>query len=208
MEEVLELYTLPYDPSYPLVCFDESCKQLISEVQQPLTAEPGQPKRFDYQYEREGVCNLFMFFEPLKAWRHVEVTAQRTSIDYARQMKYLVDERYPEAEKIRVVQDNLNTHVKASLYKAFTPSEARRILGKLAFYYTPKHGSWLNMAEIEFSVLSRQCLNRRISAKETLIREVEAWEQQRNQASAPVNWQFTTENARTKLTRLYPSILT
>jgi hypothetical protein len=142
MEEVIELYTRPYDPNYPLVCFDESCKQLISEIQQPLTAQPGQPERFDYQYQREGVCNLFMFFEPLKSWRHVEVTEQRTCVDYARQMKYLVDECYPQAQKIRVVQDNLNTHVKASLYKAFVPSEARRLLDKLEFYYTPKHGSW------------------------------------------------------------------
>lgn len=208
MEEVLELYTRPYDPNYPLVCFDESCKQLISEIQQPLTAQPGQPERFDYQYQREGVCNLFMFFEPLKSWRHVEVTEQRTSVDYAQQMKYLVDECYRDARKIRVVQDNLNTHVKSSLYKAFVPSEARRLLDKLEFYYTPKHGSWLNMAEIELSVLNRQCLNRRISDRETLIKEVKAWEQQRNQNSSPVDWQFTTEDARVKLTRLYPSIST
>lgn len=206
MEEVLELYTSPYDPSYPLVCFDEASKQLISETRQPLAAEPGQPERFDYQYEREGVANLFMFFEPLKSWRHVEVTDQRTSIDYARQMKFLVDERYPEAQKIRVVQDNLNIHVKASLYKAFHPREARRILDKLELHYTPKHGSWLNMAEIELSVLNRQCLNRRISSREILISEVEAWEQRRNQISTPVDWQFTTEDARIKLTKLYPSI--
>lgn len=208
MEEVLELYTRPYDPSYPVVCFDESNKQLIAEVRQPLPVQPGQPSRFDCEYERKGVSNLFMFFEPLKAWRHVEVTDQRTSIDYAHQMKYLVDERYSEAKKIRLVQDNLNTHTKASLYKAFAPGEARRILNKLEFYYTPKHGSWLNMAEIEFSVLNRQCLNRRIPAKETLIEEVEAWEQRRNQTSSPVDWQFTTEDARIKLTRLYPSIST
>lgn len=208
MEEILEVYTHPYNPAYPLVCFDESSKQLISETRQPLSAKPGQPERFDYQYEREGVGNLFMFFEPLTGWRHVEVTAQRTSIDYARQMKYLVDECYPEAEKIRVVQDNLNTHVKASLYKAFIPSEARRILEKLEFYYTPKHGSWLNMAEIEFSILNRQCLNRRICSKEILLKEVTAWEQKRNQTSSPVNWQFTTEDARIKLTKLYPSIST
>ncbi len=206
MEEVLELYTRPYDPCYPLVCFDESSKQLISETRQPLTAEPGKPERFDYQYQREGVRNLFMFFEPLKAWRHVEVTDQRTSIDYAQQMKYLVDECYPEAIKIRVVQDNLNTHVKASLYKAFCPCEARRILDKLEFYYTPKHGSWLNMAEIELSVLNRQCLNRRIPFEETLIQEVQAWEQRRNRTSTPVDWQFTTEDARIKLTKLYPSV--
>lgn len=149
-----------------------------------------------------------MFFEPLKAWRHVEVTEQRTSVDYARQMKYLLDERYPEAKRIRVVQDNLNPQVKASLYKAFIPSEARRLLDKLEFYYTPKHGSSLNMAEIEFSVLNRQCLNRRLPSQETLLREVKAWEQQRNQNSSPVDWQLTTEDARIKLRRLYPSILT
>lgn len=175
MEEILELYTLPYNQSYPLVCFDESNKQLVSEVRKPLTTKPGKPERFDYEYKREGVSNLFMFFEPLKAWRHVEVTDQRTSINYAQQMKYLVDERYPDAEKIRVVQDNLNPHTKASLYKAFSPSEARSISNKLEFYYTPKHGSWLNMAEIELSVINRQCLNRRISNKETLSQEVEAW---------------------------------
>jgi hypothetical protein len=206
MEEVLELYTRPYDQCYPVVCFDESSKQLIAETRQPLSAQPGQPERYDFEYERIGVSNLFMFFEPLTAWRHVEVTDQRTSVDYAQQMKYLVDKRYPEAEKIRLVQDNLNTHVKASLYKAFSPDEARRILNKLEFHYTPKHGSWLNMAEIELSVLNRQCLNRRISDKEILIQEVKAWEQQRNQNSSPVNWQFTTEDARIKLTRLYPSV--
>jgi hypothetical protein len=200
------LYTRPYDPSDPVVCFDESNKQLITETRQPLPVQPRKPERFDYEYEREGVSNLFIFFEPLKAGRHVEVTDRRTGIDYAQQMKYLVDERYPDVKKIRLVQDNLNTQVKASLDKAFAPSEARRILNKLEFYYTPKHGSWLNMAEIEFSVLNRQCLNRRIPAKEILIQEVEAWEQRRNQTSSPADWQFTTEDARIKLTRLYPSI--
>lgn len=146
MEEVLQVYTSPFDPDSPLVCFDESSKQLISETREPLPLQPGQPERFDYEYQREGVCNLFMFFEPLTGSRHVEVTNQRTSIDYAQQMKYLVDERHPQAKKIILVQDNLNTHVKASLYKSFTPTEARRILDKLEFHYTPKHGSWLNMA--------------------------------------------------------------
>jgi transposase len=206
MEEVLQLYTSPFDPDYPLVCFDESSKQLISETREPLPPQPGQPERFDYEYQREGVCNLFMFFEPLTGTRHVEVTDQRTSIDYAQQMKYLVDERHPEAKKIRVVQDNLNTHVKASLYKAFTPVEARRILDKLEFHYTPKHGSWLNMAEIELSVLNRQCLERRISDKDVLTEEVAAWEKRRNQNSSPVDWRFTTEDARIKLKRLYPSV--
>jgi len=206
MEEVLQLYTSPFDPDYPLVCFDESSKQLISETREPLPPQPGQPERFDYEYQREGVCNLFMFFEPLTGARHVEVTDQRTSIDYAQQMKYLVDERHPQAKKIRVVQDNLNTHVKASLYKAFAPAEARRLLDKLEFHYTPKHGSWLNMAEIELSVLSRQCLDRRISDKDMLTEEVAAWEKRRNQNSSPVDWRFTTEDARIKLKRLYPSI--
>jgi transposase len=206
MEEVLQLYTSPFDPDYPLVCFDESSKQLISETREPLPPQPGQPERFDYEYQREGVCNLFMFFEPLTGDRHVEVTDQRTSIDYAQQMKYLVDERHPQAKKIRVVQDNLNTHVKASLYKTFAPAEARRILEKLEFHYTPKHGSWLNMAEIELSVLNRQCLDRRISDKDVLTDEVAAWEKRRNQNSSPVDWRFTTEDARIKLKRLYPSV--
>jgi transposase len=206
MEEVLQLYTSPFDPDYPLVCFDESSKQLISETREPLPPQPGQPERFDYEYQREGVSNLFMFFEPLTGDRHVEVTDQRTSIDYAQQMKYLVDERHPQAKKIRVVQDNLNTHVKASLYKAFAPAEARRILDKLEFHYTPKHGSWLNMAEIELSVLNRQCLDRRISDKDVLTNEVAAWEKRRNQNFSPVDWRFTTEDARIKLKRLYPSV--
>ena len=206
MEEVLQLYTSNYDPDYPLVCFDETSKQLISEIKKPIPAEPGQSERFDYEYHREGVSNLFMFFEPFTGWRHVEVTDQRRSVDYAQQMKYLVDQRHPQAKKIKVVQDNLNTHVKASLYKAFPPAEARRILDKLEFHYTPKHGSWLNMAEIELSVLSRQCLERRIEDKEILKEEVAAWEQRRNQNSAPVDWRFTTEDARIKLKRLYPSI--
>ncbi len=206
MEELLQLYTQKYDSDYPLVCFDETSKQLISEIIKPLKAQPGQPERFDCEYSRKGVCNLFMFFEPFNSWRHVEVTDQRTSIDYAHQMKYLVDQRYPDAQKIKVVQDNLNTHVKASIYKAFMPAEARRILNKLEFHYTPKHGSWLNMAETELSVLSRQCLKRRIEDKEILKEEVAAWEKRRNQNSAPVDWRFTTEDARIKLKRLYPSI--
>lgn len=167
MEDVLQLYTSAYDPDYPLVCFDESSKQLISETRKPLPPESGQPERFDYEYQRSGVCNLFLFFEPLSGWRHVEVTDQRTQIDYARQMKYLVDERYPQAQKIKIVQDNLNTHIGASLYKAFIPEEARRILDKLEFHYTPKHGSWLNMAEIELSVLARQCARPDVSQRRT-----------------------------------------
>jgi hypothetical protein len=206
MEEVVQLYTSAYDPERPLVCFDESSKQLISETRTPLPPAPGQPERFDYEYQREGVCNLFMFFEPFAGWRHVEVTNRRTQIDYAQQMKYLVDERYPHAQKIRIVQDNLNTHIGASLYKAFEPSQARRILDKLEFHYTPKHGSWLNMAEIELSVLTRQCLDRRIPQQDLLKQEVAAWVQRRNQLEASVNWRFTTADARIKLHRLYPSI--
>jgi len=207
MEDILELYTRPYDPNYPLVCLDESSKQLISEVTTPLPPEPGQAERYDYEYKREGVCNLFMMFEPLVGWRHVEVTDHRTQVDYAQQIKYLVDVCYPQAIKIRLAQDNLNTHVRASLYKAFVPSEARRILDKIEFHYTPKHGSWLNMAEIELSVLNRQCLDRRIPDKQLLIQEISAWEKRRNQLSCKVDWQFTTADARIKLKRLYPSII-
>jgi hypothetical protein len=206
MEDILQLYTRPYESDYPLVCFDESSKQLISEVRKPLPAEPGQVERYDYEYQREGVCNLFMMFEPLVGWRHVEVTDQRTQIDYAQQIKYLVDECYPQAQKIQLVQDNLNTHIRASLYKAFLPAEARRILDKIEFHYTPKHGSWLNMAEIELSVLNRQCLDRRIAHKEVLKQEIAAWEKCRNEILCKVDWQFTTEDARIKLKRLYPSI--
>jgi hypothetical protein len=206
MEDVLDVYTRPYDPNYPFVCFDETSKQLIAEKIEPIPAEPGKKQRYDYQYERNGVCNLFMFFEPLGAWRHVEVTERRTAVDYAHQMKYLVDERYPNATKITVVHDQLNTHAKASLYKAFDPTEAKRILDKLEFHYTPKHGSWLNMAEIELSVLTRQCLDRRIPDKETLIQEIAAWEEVRNREDHTVDWRFTTNDARIKLKRLYPSI--
>ena len=189
-----------------MVCFDEISKQLISEIATPIEAKPGQIERFDYQYQREGVNNLFMFFEPLVGWRHVEVTDRRTQIDYAQQMKYLVDERHPQAKKIRIVQDNLNTHIKASLYKAFLPEEAKRIADKLEFHYTPKHDSWLNMAEIELSVLAKQCLDRRISSQDVLVEEVAAWEKRRNELKAKIDWQFTTEDARIKLKRLYPTI--
>lgn len=206
MEDVLELYHEPYDPLRPVVCFDEGAKQLIGETRVPLPLQPGQPQRYDYEYERHGTCNLFMFFEPLKAWRHVEVTDQRTMIDYAHCMKELVDVHYPQAAVIRVVQDNLNTHKFASLYEAFEPAEARRILERLEFHFTPKHGSWLNMAEIELNVLNSQCLDRRIAAKAFLSSEVAAWEQNRNLASSTVNWQFTTADARIKLRKLYPSL--
>jgi hypothetical protein len=205
MEDVLELYHEPYDPLRPVVCFDEGTKQLISETRVSLPMQSGQPQRYDYEYERHGTCNLFVFSEPLIAWRQVDVTDQRTMIDYAHCMKYLVDERYPNAELIRVVQDNLNTHKPAALYKAFPPEEARRILKHLEFHYTPKHGSWLNIAEIELSVLIRQCLDRRIGDKETLINEVATWNTERNLNAKVVDWQFTTSDARIKLGRLYPS---
>jgi transposase len=206
MEDILDLYHEPYDARYPLVCFDESSKQLIQEKRLPLPAQPGQPKRYDYEYQRNGTRNLFMFSEPLTGWRHVKVTERRTKIDWAYCMRYLVDELFPEAERIRVVMDNLNTHTPAALYEAFEPAEARRILDKLEFHYTPKHGSWLNMAEIEFSVLTRQCLNRRIPDEETLCREIAAWESERNDHAEAIDWQFTTKDARVKLAQLYPSL--
>ena len=205
MEDVLELYHEPYDPLRPVVCFDEGTKQLISETRISLPMQSGQPQRYDYEYERHGTCNLFVFSEPLVAWRQVDVTDQRTMIDYAHCMKYLVDERYPNAKVIRVVQDNLNTHKPAALYKAFRPEEARRILKQLDFHHTPKHGSWLNIAEIELSALVRQCLDRRIGDKETLVNEVATWNRERNVNAKVVDWQFTTSDARIKLERLYPS---
>lgn len=205
MEDVLNLYHLPYNSLYPLVCFDESNKQLISELKTPLPIKPGLVARYDYQYERQGVCNLFMFFEPLSAWRHVEVTDQRTKIDFAHCMKYLVDVRYPDALKIRLVMDNLNTHQPSSLYDAFPPQEARRLLDHLEFHYTPIHASWLNMAEIELSILSRQCLDRRIPDKQTITSEISAWEAIRNQSHSTINWRFTTADARIKLRKLYPT---
>jgi len=206
MEAVLDVYTQPYDPHYPVICMDESSKQLVGETRQPLPVEPGQPARYDYEYQRNGVCNLFLFCEPLVGWRHIEVTERRTQHDWAWAMKTLVDDYYPAADRIRVVLDNLNTHVPASLYATFPPAEAHRLLRRLEFHYTPKHGSWLNIAEIEFSVLSRQCLERRIGSKATLIREVAAWEARRNADPTPVTWRFTTRDARIKLKRLYPEI--
>lgn len=204
MEDVLDLYHQPYDPQRPVVCFDESSKQLLGHVHAPLPLTAGQGHRFDYEYERRGTCNLFMFFEPLAGWRHVKVTDRRTKIDYAHCMKELVD-RYPEAAVIRVVQDNLNTHKPSALYEAFPPEEAHRILQRLEFHYTPKHGSWLNMAEIELNVLSNQCLDRRIEDKVFLSSEIAAWEDDRNDCAVSPNWHFTTQDARVKLKRLYPS---
>jgi DDE superfamily endonuclease len=206
MEDVLDLYAEPEDPKRPRVCFDECPYQLVSETRQPLPGKPGRPQRYDYEYKREGTCNLFMFVQPHVGWRHVKVTDRRTKADFAQCMKDLVDLHFPDAELIRVTLDNLNTHTPAALYEAFEPAEARRIIRKLEFHHTPKHGSWLNMAEIELSVLSGQCLDQRISDLLCLEREVAAWEADRNAAEATVNWRFTTADARIKLKRLYPSI--
>jgi hypothetical protein len=206
MEDVLEVYAQPYDPKRPQVCFDEGGKQLIGEVRPPLPVRPGSPRREDYEYERNGTANLFMVFEPLAGVRRVEVTERRTNQDFARIIRRLVDEWYAQAEKIVLVLDNLSTHTPAALYEAFEPTEARRLVEKLEWHYTPKHGSWLNVAEMELSVLARQCLDRRIPDEETLRREVAAWEQKRNTAVMKVDWQFTTADARVKLKRLYPTI--
>lgn len=206
MEEVLEVYKRPYNKSCPVVCFDETSKQFVSEIQKPLAAQPGQVERFDYEYERNGVGNLFMFFEPLAGWRHVKITEQRTRVDFANCMKDIVDIHYPQSARVVVVLDNLNTHGGASLYQTFPPDEARRILKRLEFCHTPKHGSWLNMAEIELSVLSKQCLDRRIPNQETLRSELGTWQKNRNQTAKKMDWQFKTKDARIKLKKLYPSI--
>lgn len=204
MEDVLDLYAEPYDPQRPKVNFDETSKQLIGETRQPRPARPGHPARYDYEYKRKGTRNIFLFCEPQAGWRHVEVTEQRTMQDFAEQMQWLVDERYPEAEVIRVVLDNLNTHKPASLYETFPPAEAHRLRQKLEFHYTPKHGSWLNMAEIELGVLGRQCLDQRLPDLEILTSEVLAWNERRDEQQVRVNWQFKTADARIKLKRLYP----
>ena len=201
----MDLYGEPYDPRRPTVCFDETSTQLIAERRIPIPAHRGRRERFDYEYRRNGTRNLFMLCEPLRGWRHVAVTEQRRMEDFAYQMRWLVDEAYTKAERIRVVLDNLNTHRPASLYQTFAPVEARRILKRLEFHYTPKHGSWLNMAEIELSVLSRQCLGRRIPDEATLRREVEALERQRNDTHATIAWRFTAAAARTTLRHLYPT---
>ncbi len=205
MEDVLDLYHEAYDPAYPVICFDEGGKQLFAETRTPLPIQPGHPQRFDYEYARCGTANLFMLFEPLAAWRQVTVTDHHTMLDFAHCLRALVDLQRPEAKLIRVVLDNLSTHSLAALYEAFAPAEARRIAQKLELHYTPKHGSWLNMAEIELGVLQRQCLDRRIDHKAFLTTEVHAWQVQRNQRAASVNWHFSTENARIKLRKLYPS---
>ena len=214
MEDVLDLYEEPYDPQRPVVCFDETSKQLVAEKRSPIPAKPGRLERFDYEYQRNGTRNLFLFLEPQGGWRHVAVTERRTMEDFAHQMRWLVDEAYPEAEVVRLVLDNLNTHRPASLYETFEPAEARRLLKRLEFHYTPKHGSWLNpvlseaegMAEMELSVFSRECLDRRIPDEATLKGEIQALEAERNSTRARVNWRFTSQDARSKLSHLYPSV--
>ena len=206
MEDVLAVYTRPYDPKRPQVCMDEVSKQLLRDVREPLPVQPGQPARVDYEYERGGVVNLFLFCEPLQGRRWVEVTEHRTKADWAYQIQELVDVRYPEAACIVLIMDNLNTHTPAALYEVFPPAQAKRLADKLELHYTPKHGSWLNIAEIELSVLSRQCLDRRVPDFATLVAEVAAWEDWRNAAGGAVDWRFTTEDARIKLKRLYPSV--
>ena len=204
MEDVLDVYHRPFDEKRPLVCLDEASKPLIGETVPPLPPEPGQPERFDCEYVRNGTANLFMISEPLLGWRAVQVTERRTAKDFAEVVRWLAEEVHPEAEKIVLVMDNLNTHKLASLYEAFPPEQARRIAERLEIHHTPKHGSWLNMAEIELSVLSRQCLNRRIESMDEMRREVAAWEEERNERQVEVKWQFATADARVKLRRLYP----
>jgi hypothetical protein len=206
MEDVLQVYALPDDPDYPVVCFDEASKQLIGAVATPQPARPGQPARIDYEYERKGVCNLFLMCAPLRGWRHVKVTERRTALDWAECIKELVDVHFPQAKKIRLVEDNLNTHAGASLSAAFPPEEARRLLDKLEFHYTPKHGSGLTMAETELSILGRQCLDRRIEEAAEIRAEVAAWEAKRNEEECRIHWTFTIAAARVKLKQLYPSI--
>jgi hypothetical protein len=206
MEDVLEVYKRPYDPKRPVVCLDETSKQLIGEIQRPAAAAPGLVAQYDYEYVRNGVANVFMIFEPLAGKRDVEVTDRRTRKDWAECVRKISDELYPDAERIVLVEDNLNTHSPASLYEAFEPTEAKRLADRFEFHYTPKHGSWLDMAEIELGILGRQCLARRIDNVQALRREAKAWEKARNGAHAKVNWRFRTEDARIKLKRLYPSI--
>jgi transposase len=206
MEDVLEVYHLPYDPDYPVVCMDESSKQMIGEVREPIPGKPGHPQRIDDEYVRNGVAEIFMEVEPLGGKRHVAITEHRTRKDWAAQIKQMLDERYPHATKVRLVMDNLNTHSIASLYEAFEPKEARRLAERLEIHYTPKHGSWLNMAEIELSVLKGQCLDRRIPDMSTMQAEVAAWETDRNHSTRKIVWQFTTADARIKLKRLYPQL--
>ena len=205
MEDVLAVYQRPRDADCPVVCLDETSKQLIGETRAPIEAEPGRPARYDYECRRNGTANLFMLFAPLEGWRHVEVTDRHTGVDYAHLLKQLADDFFPDARKIVLVQDNLNTHKPASLYEAFPASEARRLVERFEWHYTPKHGSWLNMAESELSVVSSQCLDRRIPDKESLTSEIAAWQAARNTKHTKADWQFTTADARIKLKRLYPA---
>jgi hypothetical protein len=206
MEDVLEVYTRPHDRARPLVCLDETSKQLLAETRQPIPAKPGRPARHDYEYERGGVANLFMLFAPLEGWRRVEVTDRRAAVDYAQILKALADVHFPRAEKIILIQDNLNTHAPASLYEAFPAAEARRLVERFEWHYTPKHGSWLDLAESELAVLTSQCLDRRIPDKKTLVEEVDAWVADRNTHHATADWRFTAGDARVRLKHLYPSL--
>lgn len=205
MEDVLDVYQRPRDPDRPLVCLDESSKQLLAETRAPIPMKPGRPARCDYEYQRGGTANLFMVFAPLEGWRLVKVTDQRTAVDYAHMLRDIADKHFPEARKIVLVQDNLNTHKPASLYEAFAPAEARRLVERFEWHYTPKHGSWLDMAESELGVLSKQCLDRRIPDRRSLAREIRAWQSYRNKHHAKADWQFTTADARIKLKHLYPT---
>ena len=207
MEDILTVYKRPYDPDEPLVCMDETSKQLTKEKRRTVPAEPGIPARYDYEYERNGVSNLFMFYEPFGGKRYVSITDRRAKVDWASQIKKLLDNHYPNARKVILVMDNLNTHTGASLYEAFPPDKAKGLLDRLEIHYTPKHGSWLNIAEIELRVLTGQCLNRRIADKQTLKREVNHWQDQRNFLQTKVDWRFSTDEARIKLKRLYPTVL-
>jgi DDE superfamily endonuclease len=206
MEDVIQTYLMPYNPAYPVVCFDEASKQLFGEVRTPQLTEPSRAAKQDYEYERKGVCNQLMMCEPLKGWRHVKVSERRTRRDYAGCIKELVEVHYPQAKKIRLVQDNLNTHDGASLYEAFQPEHARKILSKIEWHYTPKHGSWLNMAETEIRIMNGQCLDRRMESQARITQEVAAWEGKRNAQQARIHWTFTIAAARRKLHKLYPSI--
>jgi hypothetical protein len=206
MEDLLDLYAEPFDPSYPVICFDEVPYQLIGEKQTPLPAKPGKPPRYDYEYQRHGTCNLFMGLQPLAGWRHVKVTAQRTKADFADCLQELLAVHFPQAEKLRLVADNLHTHTPAAFYETFPPAEARRLVRKLEFHYTPKHSSWLYMAEVDISVLYEQCLDRRLDHVTLLKSEVATWEAERNASQATIDWRFTVTQARDKLKHLYPKL--
>ena len=206
MEDILETYALPYDPNIPMICMDEQPCQLLGDVVTPISMKPGRPRCIDYEYKREGTCSIFVFTEPLKNWRHIEATERRTKVDWAHQIERLLLKDYPNVEKIRLVMDNLNTHTLGALYQAFPAEKARALAKRLEIHYTPKHGSWLNIAEIELSVVTRQCLGRRIPSIDALNSELSAWKRERNNSDAHVNWHFTTEQARGKLKHLYPNL--